>query len=392
MFIGKIVERALAVMICAALCLCSLTSGGVYADSTAQLAAAVDIGSAKAALLIDARSGRALFEYNAAEKLSAAGLSRLAALLVCCEAFDGGAISEETAVSVDDTAARIGGTTAFLRAGETSDAGSLLLAAAMINAGDATHALACASFGGESNAAGAINARLAGLGVSAVYSDICGAGQSFSAVELASIARELIKSRTYLKYSTKYYEHFAHENAGETELANPNKLIKQYSGCMGVGTGSSSEAGYCGVFAAKRGETSYIAVVLGANSGAERFETGRNLLDHGFSAFRSVRISGAGEAFGSIPVKGSLVRSICARTGDDTVLLISTSKKDYTLEAELPKSLEAPVKKGETLGVLTVRGADGEVLAETPLIADEDAPQSVFLDCFMLMLRGYLRN
>ncbi len=373
------------------LCIVCAVSSIRYAKAE-QSTPSVDIGSARAALLIDEASGKTLFEANAAEKLPAAGLTRLAALTVICDAFDSGAIAGDTEVSVDETASRIGGTTAFLRAGERMDANSLLLASVMINAGDATHALACAAFGGESNAVAAINSRLAGLGVSAVYSDICGAGQSLSAMELASIARGLIKNQTYSKYGTKFYERISHEGAGETELANPNKLIKQYSGCLGVGTGSSDEAGYCGVFAAKRGESRYIAVVLGAKTGAERFEIGRSLLDYGFSAFRSVRISGAGEAFGSIPVKGSLKREIGAIAGDDTVLLISTSKKEYALETELPESLDAPVQRGDAVGMLTVRGADGEVLAETLLVSDSDAEEAGFLDCVKLIVSKYLRT
>ncbi|MBR3299662.1 MAG: D-alanyl-D-alanine carboxypeptidase [Clostridia bacterium] len=376
-------------LFCCFLLFASLALGGVsFAETAAP--ASVDTRSAKAVLLIDEASGKLLYELNAAEKLPAAGLTRLAALLVICDAFDGGLIDGSAQVTVDDTASRIGGTTAFLRSGEQIEASALLLAAAMINAGDATHALACAAFGGESNAVAAINARLAGLGVDAVYSDICGSGQRFSAVELAAIAGELIKSQTYLKYGTKYYEHLPHENAGETELANPNKLIKQYSGCLGVGTGSSSEAGYCGVFAARRGESGYIATVLGAGSGAERFETGRDLLDHGFSAYRSIRVSAAGEGFGSIPVKGSLVRQIGAEAGDDTFLLISTVKKEYTLEPALAELLEAPIKRGDAVGMLTVRGADGEVLAETVLVSDRDAPESGFLDCARLIMRRFI--
>ncbi len=352
--------------------------------------AAVDIRSARSALLIDASSGKALFERDPSKKLPAAGLARLAPLLVICEAFDRGDISGEMPVTVDEAAARIGGTTAFLRAGETMDAQSLLLAAVMINAGDATHALAAAACGSDTAAISAVNERLAGLGVDSVYTDICGAEQSFSALELAAIASALIKSPTYLKYSTKYYEHISHESAGETELASPNKLIKQYSGCIGVGTGSSASAGYCGLFAARRGESAYIAVVLGAKNGAERFETGRELLDHGFSAFRSVRVSGAGEAFGTVSVSGSLVREINAEAADDTFLLLSMNKREYTLEALLPDSLSAPVEKGERIGTLTVRANDGEVLAETPLVADKSAAKAGFSDFFRIALNGFL--
>lgn len=386
----KDLKKPIALVCCIVFVLCSFCYTGLSAE--ALIVQKVDIGSAKAALLVDAASGRTLFESNSSEKLPAAGLTRLAPLLVICDSFDSGAVAGETVISIDETASRIGGTTAFLSAGERVEAKELLLAAVMINAGDATHALASAACGSDSAAISAVNERLSAIGVNAVYSDICGAGQNYSALELAAVARELIKSPTYSRNATKYYEHLAHENAGATELANPNKLIRQYSGCLGVGTGSSNEAGYCGVFAARRGESCYIAVVLGAESGAERFETGRNLLDYGFSAYRSVRIGGAGEGFGSIPVKGSLTREINALAKDDTVLLISTSKKEYALETTLPESLDAPIKAGDAVGMLSVRGADGEVLAETPLVSDRDAEESSFLDCVKLVLSGFLRS
>lgn len=390
LFMPKDLKRPIALVCCILFVLCSFCRTGLNAETLP--AQTVDTGSARAALLIDASSGRVLFELNSREKLSVAGLTRLAPLLVICEAFDSGAIAGESVVNVDESASRIGGTTAFLRAGESIDANSLLLAAAMINAGDATHTLACAAFGSVTAAVSRINERICAIGVDAVYSDICGAGQSYSALELASVARELIKSPAYSRNGTKFYEHIAHENAGATELANPNKLIKQYSGCLGVGTGSSNDAGYCGVFAARRGESCYIAVVLGAKSGAERFETGRNLLDYGFSAYRSVRIGGAGEGFGSIPVKGSQTREINAIAKDDTVLLISTSKKEYAIETTLPEGLNAPIKKGDEVGMMTVRGADGEVLAETMLVSDRDAEKSSFFDCLKLMLREFAKR
>ena len=81
---------------------------------------------------------------------------------------------------------------------------------------------------------------------------------------------------------------------------------------IGVGTGSSTEAGYCGVFAAKRGNTAFIAVVLGAKTSGTRFDCGSALLDYGFASFRSVEINKKGDLFGQVAVNGSMRRSIGA--------------------------------------------------------------------------------
>ena len=256
-------------------------------------------GEVSAALLAEVGTGRVVYEYNSEEKLPAAGLTRLAALVSVCKGFDEGRLKPGDAVSVSEKAAGIGGTTAFLKAGEQMDAETMLLAAVMINAGDATHSLALAAAGSESAAVQEINACMAGIGVETNFSEICGAGEKLSASELAKIGAALTASESYRKFGTKFYEKIEHNTgAGATELANPNKLVKQYSGCIGVGTGSSTEAGYCGVFAAKRGNTAFIAVVLGAKTSGTRFDCGSALLDYGFASFRSVEINKKGDLFG----------------------------------------------------------------------------------------------
>ncbi|MBR6007245.1 MAG: D-alanyl-D-alanine carboxypeptidase [Clostridia bacterium] len=382
------IRRAAALVLIALCLVLGLTDGRMLAESAAPQ---IGTGNASAALLVEAASGKVLFEKNADKKLPAAGLSRLPALLVICEAFDAGEIGRDAAVSVSEAASRIGGTTAFLRPGEHIDAESLLLAAVMINAGDAIHALAQTVCGSEQAAAERINARMAELGIECGYTDICGAGATFSAAELAKLGAALIKSETYSAYGTKYYETIKHEGAGDTELANPNRLVKQYSGCIGVATGSSNEARYCGVFAARRAETTFIAVVLGAETGSQRFGTAIAMLDHGFSAYRRTSVCAEGEAFGTVQVRGSFLRELPveAKTGLD-LLLRSGESGEYSLEAELPEYAEAPVLRGDTLGRLFVVGANGELLAETELVAAEDAPRSAFNDWFRLIIAAFM--
>lgn len=341
-------------------------------------------------LLVDANTGTVLFASEPGKKLPAAGLTRLAALLVICESFDAGAVSKDDVVTVSYASSKIGGTTAFLCEGEQMKAGDLLLAAAMINAGDATGALMEHIAGSEATAR--INQRLESLGVDAGYTDICGAGAEFSAMELACVGSALLKSPTYQQYGTRFYERIAHTGAGETELANPNKLIKQYSGCTGIATGSSKEAGYCGVFAAKRGDTGFIAVVLGADSAADRFTLGRDLLDRGFASFRTSLIGSAGENYGRISVRGSMTDAVNAVSTNDTVLLVKLSDNSYTKETELPEKLDAPIKKGDVIGKLIIKNTDGEIITETPLAADSDAPAAGFIDCIRYALAVFARH
>ena len=321
-------------------------------------------GEVSAALLAEVGTGRVVYEYNSEEKLPAAGLTRLAALVSVCKGFDEGRLKPGDAVSVSEKAAGIGGTTAFLKAGEQMDAETMLLAAVMINAGVETN-----------------------------FSEICGAGEKLSASELAKIGAALTASESYRKFGTKFYEKIEHNTgAGATELANPNKLVKQYSGCIGVGTGSSTEAGYCGVFAAKRGNTAFIAVVLGAKTSGTRFDCGSALLDYGFASFRSVEINKKGDLFGQVAVNGSMRRSIGAAAESNVILLVSVSDTAYSLNAELAECLEAPITTGDKVGRLIVTDSKGVVLADVALIADGNAEKAVFADYLKLISTEWIKK
>ena len=335
-------------------------------------------GEVSAALLAEVGTGRVVYEYNSEEKLPAAGLTRLAALVSVCKGFDEGRLKPGDAVSVSEKAAGIGGTTAFLKAGEQMDAETMLLAAVMINAGDATHSLALAAAGSESAAVQEINACMAGIGVETNFSEICGAGEKLSASELAKIGAALTASESYRKFGTKFYEKIEHNTgAGATELANPNKLVKQYSGCIGVGTG---------------GNTAFIAVVLGAKTSGTRFDCGSALLDYGFASFRSVEINKKGDLFGQVAVNGSMRRSIGAAAESNVILLVSVSDTAYSLNAELAECLEAPITTGDKVGRLIVTDSKGVVLAEVALIADGNAEKAVFADYLKLISTEWIKK
>ena len=218
-------------------------------------------------------------------------------------------------------------------------------------------------------------------------------GRKTVRIRTRKIGAALTASESYRKFGTKFYEKIEHNTgAGATELANPNKLVKQYSGCIGVGTGSSTEAGYCGVFAAKRGNTAFIAVVLGAKTSGTRFDCGSALLDYGFASFRSVEINKKGDLFGQVAVNGSMRRSIGAAAESDVILLVSVSDTAYSLNAELAEYLEAPITTGDKVGRLIVTDSKGVVLADVALIADGNAEKAVFADYLKLISTEWIKK
>lgn len=338
---------------------------------------------AGAALLAESHTGRILKQSDADKKLPAAGLAKLPALLIICDAFDSGKLNDKTVVSVSDEAAGIKGTTAFLKSGEQMNAYDMMMAAVMINAGDAIYSLACAAAGTARNAAETINERLKSLEISAVYdsADLCGGNIVLSCRDLSKIGRELLKSRTYNRFGTKFYETITHNTgAGPTELANPNKLIRQYSGCTGLATGSSNAAGYCGVFSATRGNTSYICVVMGAADSRTRFRIGSELLDSGFAAYKSISLAKKGDVIGSIRVTGSLIETVDMVIKEDVYALIENSDSQFKTVKELPEYLEAPVDKDGIIGKILYTDSAGNPIGESVVISSSAVPKAGFMD------------
>lgn len=93
-----------------------------------------------------------------------------------------------------------------------------------------------------------------------------------------------MKHKDIFKYSGIWLDYLRN---GQTQLVNTNKLLKSYNGITGLKTGTTSKAGVCICATAQRNDLSLVAVVLGANSGTERFAAAKTLLDFGFQNFET---------------------------------------------------------------------------------------------------------
>ena len=93
---------------------------------------------------------------------------------------------------------------------------------------------------------------------------------------------------------------------GKTQLINTNKLLKRYNGVTGLKTGTTGGAGVCVQRQRQPGRAGIsTAVVLGADSSKERFESAAALLDYGFSHYQAAPIPVFGQRPLQLPVRGS---------------------------------------------------------------------------------------
>ena len=113
-----------------------------------------------------------------------------------------------------------------------------------------------------------------------------------------------------------------------------------------------------------------IAVVLGAPSGTERFDTAAAMFDYGFANYRLYPVAKRGTRVkGTLPVDGGRPDSISLVLDGDLTLLVSKGgEAGIQLVPELPERVSAPVEAGQEIGQVRVE-QDGRVLARLPVTA-----------------------
>ena len=333
-----------------------------------------------------------LLDKKGSEAKAVAGLRKLPAVLTLCRAFDSGLIAENAGMQVSPRAASVSGPTAFLESGERIEAGELLKAAVMISAGDAIVTLGENAFGSESVFLNNIMVTLKELGVERVLPDCLGTGVSFSARDLCAIGAAAAKSEHFCRWAGQYMEHIVHAGGRETELVNANRMIRSYSGCFGLMTGSQKEEGYSGVFAVKRQEVVYVAAVIGARTSEERFAAVGALFDYAFATFQPVRLTGAGEAVApDWPVLYGDRDRVDLVAHEDASLLLSKQAGKVERRLDVEEPLTAPLFANESVGA-AVFTLGGEEVFSVALYPAADVVSHSLADLLRRVARSYLRS
>lgn len=331
--------------------------------------------SAPSAVLMEASTGTILYEKESHQRLAPASVTKVMTLLLVMEALDSGRISWEDTVTASETAAAKGGSQVYLEAGEQMTMDEMLKSVVVSSANDCATALAEHIAGSEQAFVSMMNSRAAELGMEDTHfvnctglDDSVEAGDHLtSAHDIALMSRELLKHDDIRKYTTIWMDTVRN---GEFGLSNTNKLVRFYDGTTGLKTGYTSTAGHCLSASAKRDGIEFIAVVLNCQSSGDRFQSARQLLDHGFANYALADPVGQTE-LSAVPVVLGTVKQIVPVPADPSPILIDKAKKNgITTQVELAEEVRAPVEAGQRLGTLTVCD-QGVPMASIPLVAEE---------------------
>ena len=360
---------------------CLLAAAGVPAKAISDQ----DV-KAPSAVVMEATTGKILYEKNPHEKRPGASITKVMTLLLVMEAIDSGKISLTDTVTASAHAASMGGSDIWLKEGETMTVDDLLKATVIMSANDAAVALAEHVAGSEDDFLRQMNEKAKALGMNDTTFKNCNGldedGHLTSAYDIALMSAQLIKHKKIFDYTLTWIDHV---RGGKTQLVNTNKLIRTYKGITGLKTGTTGKAGSCISATAERDNVSLIAVVLGSPSTKDRFADAAQLLDYGFANWAMT--APETPSLEPVPVTNGMQNSVEPEAPAGKSILVPKGKEnDVVSQVTLAETLEAPVEKGQIIGKITYKLGD-ETLQETDIRAKTAVSQITFFSVFRILLK-----
>ena len=344
--------------------------------------------SAPSAVLMEASTGRVLFEKDPHAVRPCASITKVMTLCLTFDAIEDGRLTMDQFLTASAHAASMGGSDIWLKEGESMTVDDLIKAAVIMSANDAAVVLAENVAGSEEAFVQLMNEKARALGMEDTVFKNCNGldeeGHVTSAYDVALMSRELIRHEKIFDYTLTWIDYL---RDGATQLVNTNKLIRSYSGITGLKTGTTSQAGSCITATAERNGLSLISVILGADSTEHRFQDAAALLDYGFAGWAVVQPESP--VLEDLPVTGGMEESVPVQAGEMPKILLEAGKAGKVEQSvALSKELAAPIKAGDTVGRITYT-AGGETVAQVDITAAADVEAITFKSALRFILQNF---
>ncbi len=329
--------------------------------------------SAASAILMDAASGRVLYEKDAHGPRLIASTTKLMTALVAVESTP----RLDTVITVTEEC-MAEGSSMYLKPGEELTLRELLYGLLLQSGNDAALAIAIGCAGDLGTFVGWMNQWAEDLGMKDSHfvnpNGLDDEGHYSTAYDLALLGQAALKNETLREImATKSIQ-----VAGRS-LTNHNKLLWRYEGCGGMKTGYTQAAGRTLVSCATRNGQTLICVTLNAPND---WEDHAKLFDYGFANYPAHPLARKDKVFRTLPVVGGLIPQVEVVTAGDVVYPLAAQER-VKAEIVLPRAAQAPVRKGFVAGKL-IFSVDGETVGETYLVyrdsVSENLPTFRFFD------------
>ena len=338
---------------------------------------------AKNLILIDYETGQTLTAKDAQRMIPPASMSKLMTIYMVFEKIKDGSLSLDDTFTVSENAWRKGGaasgsSTMFLSIGEKVRVEDLIKGMIIQSGNDACIVAAENLAGSEEDFAEEMNKKARALGLNnSSFVNATGwphPDQRMSVEDLAKLARRLISE------FPEYYHIFSEKNFTHNNIkqGNRNPLLYSMPYADGLKTGHTEEAGFCLVGSAKKDNRRLISVMSGLKSNKERSEEAEKIMNWGFREFDNYTMLTEGQKIADIPVWFGKDNTVGLVVGEKVRNTLQKSKiNKVKMTAIYDKPVQAPIKKGDRLGVIKIE-IPGQPQAEIPLLADKDVEKLGF--------------
>ena len=333
----------------------------------------IDI-TAKSAVAIDAGSGKVLWSKDADASMYPASTTKIMTGLLLvehCRPMD--------IITAPDDIEKVKESSMHLRPGEKVTAKDMLYALMLRSANDGCYAVATHISGSVEAFSKLMNERAKQIGCTHTHfhnpNGLNDPEHTTTAHDLALIAREAMKHKDFRDAVKTYkYEISRSINMHDRVMVNHDKLLKKDPLAEGIKTGYTVPAGHCFVGSSTRNGFRVITVVM---KSAHWQLDDEDLMHWSFQHFEKKEKLGVGDIVGNVQVPGAVAKPITVALAEPAYTLgpVGVNSARATEEVVLLPKLQAPVKKGDRVGDLVVRDADGWV-QKVPVVAKEDAPKA----------------
>lgn len=351
-------------------------------------------------ILMEASTGKTVYEKNADETLHPASITKIMTLILIFDALSENKITLDENVTVSEHAASMGGSQVFLEVGEKQTVNTMIKCISVASANDASVAMAEHIWGSEQTFVDKMNERAQGLGMSGThFVNCCGLdtdGHMMTARDVAIMSRELITRYPQIhEYSGIWMDTITHSTRrGESEfgLSNTNKLIKQYEWATGLKTGSTGLAKCCLSATAEKDGIELIAVVMAAPNSKTRFKDAISLLNYGYGVVDIYR-DNAWLSQEKMVVHGGKSDSVKCRKNNEFVYVFTEDTDTGRIKCteEYADGLDAPVYEGDVVGQM-VYELDGNILGTIDIVAADTVEKAGLGDCIRSTMMKMLLN
>ena len=345
------------------------------------------ISNAESGILIEANSGKIIFEKEKDKQLSVASMTKMVAQIIIMEEIEAKKIKWDDVVTVSKNASSMGGSQIYIEEGEKITVEDLMKGISIASGNDAVVAMAEYISGTEQKFVKRMNDKVTELGLKNTHFVNCTGldedNHYSSSYDMAIIARDLVINHSEILRFSSIYEDYLRQNTDRKFwLVNTNKLVSLYDGTDGLKTGHTDNAGYCLAATTKRDDLRLIAIVLGEDDSKVRNKETMELLDYGFNNVKLKKLKDKGEVVDKISLSKSNLKSLDVVLKDNlTVLEDIGDNNKYTYKVVL-NNINLPILKNSVVGKINVL-LNNKIVSSGDLIVLDNANKLSLPDLYI---------